>query len=265
MKKPLQAVLLVMLLSIGSAEASAAPLRLCYEDISQPPWSAPDGSGLNIVLLHKVAEHLNEQFVYLPKPWKRCFEELRWGDVDAVIGAADSPSRRAFGVLPRLPDGHADPSSALNEDTYYVFIRNGSGASWDGRKLTIPHGSVIVPRSYSAASLLRSQGYPVSEIVKTPEEAFRLLADGKADVAVLFGRGAAELAHSARFISQVSEAETPYVTQPYFLMAGQTAYKRDAGRIDAIWSAIREVRATDEYRSMERDATSHSEPVTAQR
>ncbi len=265
MNKPLLAALVLVLLSTRCAATGAAPLRLCYEDINQPPWSAPDGSGLNLVLLNKVAQQLDERFTYLPKPWKRCFEELHWGNVDGVIGAADAPDRREIGVLPRLADGRPDPSDALNEDTYYVFTRKGSGASWDGKRLTVPHGAVIVPRSYSAATRLRSQGYPVDEIIKTPEEAFRLMVDGKADVAVLFGRGSVELASSPRFSEHVEEAGTPYLTQPYFVMAGQSAYNRDPKRFDAIWKAIRDVRASPEYRKLEKNAAGQAVPLIGQR
>jgi polar amino acid transport system substrate-binding protein len=261
--KPLRAVFALLLVA-GGASVEAAPLRICYEDIAEPPWSKPDGTGLNLDLMREVAQHLDEQLVFQPKPWSRCFEELRWGDVDAVLGGADSPERRAIGALPMLPNGDADPSAAVNEDRYYVYLRAGSGASWDGKKLVIPKGGVIVPRGYHVARVLRSEGYPVDEVVKTAEEAFRLLESGKADAAVLFGQQSQNMARDPRFAGHVIESPIPYATLPFYLIASHVIYSREPQRIEALWKGIREVRATPEYREREKTATQLTAPLNHQ-
>lgn len=61
-------VMLMLLVSMHSHAAKEPPLRLCFEDVDQRPWSTPGGKGLNFELLKRVQTHLNEQFIFSPKP-----------------------------------------------------------------------------------------------------------------------------------------------------------------------------------------------------
>src|SRR5689334_9264655 len=106
----LLAALLALMPGMPAHAAHSPPLRLCFEDVDQRPWSTPSGKGLNFELLRRVEILLNEQFIYLPKPWKRCLSELKIGQVDGIIGAADSIDRRAWSRIPQLPDGREDPA-----------------------------------------------------------------------------------------------------------------------------------------------------------
>src|SRR6185295_13422297 len=116
-------VLLALWTGTAAHAAKEPPLRLCFEDVDQRPWSTPDGKGLNFELLKRVELLLNEHFIYSPKPWKRCLSELKIGQVDAVVGAADAIDRRAWSRIPQLPDGREDPGRALFEDAALVFLR----------------------------------------------------------------------------------------------------------------------------------------------
>lgn len=247
--------LTIALALCAAGNAAAAPLRLCYEDVALSPWTAPDGSGLNFNVLRRVQERLAEQFDFVPLPWKRCLEEVRVGHMDGVFAAADTPERRLFSVAPTLPDGHADPRAALYSDTFNVYLRNGSGASWNGKDLLAPRGRVVVPRGYFLAGLLRERGVEVNEAVKTSEEGLRMLANGIADAAVLQGRDAEWLAaNDPRFRGLISEAATPYVVMPLYLLIGRKAYDSDPKRALAIWEEIRAVLLTPEYKKLEADA-----------
>jgi polar amino acid transport system substrate-binding protein len=247
---------LLLLWASGSVNAAPPPaLRFCYEDVPQAPWTMPDGNGLNIELLRRVERRLNEQFVFLSMPWKRCIEEVRSGQVDAVVAAVDSPERRIEGELPKLHDGRADDSKALYTESYHVFLRANSGASWDGKAFVVPHGGIVIPKGYYLVSALRAQGYAVAEAVKSSEEGLRLLADGTEDVAILFGLESESVALSPRFKDKVIEAPPAYVTVPFYLLVSHQAYSQDPARAEAIWSAIHSVRASGEYRKLETSAT----------
>ena len=256
---------LLTLLSVGSATASPPqPLRLCYEDVPQSPWTMPDGGGLNLELLRRVEKQLNENLVFLPMPWKRCIDNVHWGTVDAVIGSADTPERRADGKLPTVADGHTDPTAALDVESYNIFLRTNGDARWDGKTLLVPRGSVIVPRGYIVAQALRDKGYPVQEAVKSAEEGLRMLAEGAADVAVLFGLEAEDLARTPRFRDKVKEVGPAFMTMPFYLLVSHASYQRDPQRFEAIWNSIRAVRMTVTYRQLEDGATRRT-PAEANR
>lgn len=234
------------------ANASAAPLNLCYEDIPQAPWTMPDGAGLNIELLKRVARQTGEQFNYIARPWKRCEEETRSGVMDGMIGPSDNPRRRAYSVPPRKPDGTQDPERAMYHDHVALFLRADSGASWNGKNLVNPRGLVVAQRGYYTVDMLQALGQKVIDTPKSAEEGLRLLAVGAADVAVLMGRAAeAQLYGDARFHGKILLAREPFATFDFHLMIGRKAFDKDPRRFEAIWNAIAAVRATPEYRRLE--------------
>lgn len=244
--------LLALMTGMAAHAAKEPPLRLCFEDVDQRPWSTPRGKGLNFELLKRVEIHLNEQFIYSPKPWKRCLSELKLGQVDAVVGAADSIDRRAWSRIPQLPDGREDPSRALFEDTALVFLRVGGHGSWDGHELSAPGKVVIVQSGYLVAQQLREKGYLPHDSVKSAADALRMLTTGSFDVAVLQGFEASRLAREdARFKGRVHQADPPYTTVNLHLMVARPTYERDPQRIEAIWQAIGAVRQSKDYRQLE--------------
>jgi polar amino acid transport system substrate-binding protein len=232
-----------------------APLVMCYEDVEQRPWSSPDASGLNFELLRRVEKLLGERFVYAPKPWRRCIEELRLGTVDAVVAAADAKSRRSFAVYPLRPDGSADPARALYSDSVNVFLRAGGHGSWDGHTLVAPRQEVAVQSGYPISSVLRERGYHPRELVKSAEDALRLLQTGMFDVALLQGAEASRLAVSdPRFQGKVVQTGPPYWVLPLHLAFNRAAYRRNPQRAHAIWEAIAVARASADYRRLAAEA-----------
>jgi polar amino acid transport system substrate-binding protein len=231
------------------------PLVLCFEDVTQRPWSTPQATGLNFELLKRVEKQLDEHFIYIAKPWRRCLEELRMGKIDGVIAAAYSSERRRYAVYPTLPDGSADPALALFETSVGVYLRVGGKASWDGQRLISPNNQVAIQAGYVVGDRLRAAGLQPRELVKSAEEGLRLLITGLFDVAVLQGLEASQLAQNdPRFRDRVQLAPLPYATLAEFLVIGRRSYEADTPRIEAIWRAIGTVRLSREYRQLEADA-----------
>jgi polar amino acid transport system substrate-binding protein len=247
--------LLALSLALPLAAAPVKPLVLCYEDVMQRPWSTPSGDGLNFELLRRVEKQLGEHFVYLPKPWRRCIEELRTGAVDAAIAAADAPERRRIGIYPTLPGGAVDASRAVGSDYAHVFLRVGGNASWDGKRLVAPNNDVAVQSGYLVGNLLRERGFHVSEQAKSADEGLRMVAAGLVDVAVLQGIEASHLVRSdPRFQGVVRQAPQPYAVFMLYMPFNKAVYERDPRRIEAIWRAIGTVRQSQEYRQLLREA-----------
>lgn len=243
------------------AWARLAPLTLCYEDVPQRPWSMPDATGLNFELLRRVEKHLDERFVYVAKPWRRCLEEVRLGTVDGVIGAAGDAERRSYGMFPTLPDGRSDPARSLFEDHVYVFLRSGGHASWDGTRLLSPNGEVAVQSGYLIATQLRQQGLHPRELVKSAEDGLRLLTTGLFDAAVLQGLEAQRLAHDdPRFQGKVLQAPLPYAEREFHLLISHQTYRHNPARIEAVWRAIAAVKQSSDYKQLLPEATAEHCP-----
>jgi polar amino acid transport system substrate-binding protein len=240
------------LLALAAAAAPCAPLKLCYDDAPQPPWTMPDETGLNIELLKRTEKLLGEQFVLAAKPWKRCLEEARTGLVDGIIGGADSVDRREYVALPQLANGQGDAEQALYSDVYLVFIRKKSGASWDGRQFVNLQGDVAAQRGYIVVDDLRQRGHSVKDSIKSAEEGLRMLAAGAADAAVLLGvDGEKRLAANPRFQSRIAQSKWVFSAVPLYLLISRKTYEADPYRINRVWQGIRTVRATASYRKLE--------------
>jgi polar amino acid transport system substrate-binding protein len=225
---------------------AASPLHLCYEDAPQPPWTMPDGSGLNMELLKRVEGITGEKFVLSARPWARCIEETRIGRMDGMIGGADTPERRAYAVPPLQSDGSSDVSKSLYQATVHLYLRPGSGAAWDGTTLHNPRGLIITQRSYFVGDVMRARGQRVIDTVKSSDEALRLLVAGTADVAALMTNF-----DPNRYRGQVLKAPQPFAAFPLHLLFSKISYARNSARMEAIWTAIATVRASPEFRKRE--------------
>ena len=235
--------------------AGAAPLKFCYEDIPQPPWTMPDKTGLAFEILAKVERVTNEQFKYVSRPWRRCLEELRLGLVDGIVAAGDSPERRNFARFPQAPDGRLNVDAAIYVDRAYVFMQPNAHASWDGKELYSEGKAVIAQHGYLAGETLRERGYDVQG-VKSPEEGLRMLLAGMANVAVLQGLAATDLAkRDPRFRGKIIQFKQLYMQLPVYLMVSLKVYDANPKRIEAVWNGIASVRASAEYRATELAAT----------
>ncbi|WP_374585347.1 substrate-binding periplasmic protein [Pseudoduganella sp.] len=241
-----------VVLALAAARAGAAPLNFCFEDVPQAPWTMPDGSGLNIELLKRVARLTGEQFNYVARPWKRCEAETRSGVMDGMIGPSDNPRRRTFSLPPLRADGTQDPERAMYRDHVDLYLRTDSGASWDGKTLVNPRKMVVAQRGYYIVEMLQARGQSVIDTAKAAEDGLKLLAAGSADVAVLMGRDAqALLQDDPRYLGKVALAKQPFATFDFHLMVGRKSYDKDPKRFEAIWNAIAKVRATTDYQRLE--------------
>lgn len=247
-----------LVLSLTCKLAMADPLTFCFEDVPQKPWTQTDNTGLNFELFKRVEKILGEQFVYVSKPWRRCQEEVKAGVLHGFFAGADSQERRLYSVFPSQEDGNSDPNYALYEDRYLVFLRRDGVGTWDGKKLSAGKHEILVQRGYLIAKILRERDLATNESVKSAEEALLMLASGAADVAVLQGSEAEDLVKlDPRFKQLIRIEQKPFIVLPLYLAIGLSTYQSNPQRIKNIWSAIRSVRNTPEYRKLLANSGAH--------
>jgi len=220
----------------------------------------PDGTGLNFELLDRTEKLLGENFVYVSMPWKRCQEEVRNGEIDGIIGAADNPQRRAYVAFPTLPNGSLDTSATIYEDQFNVYLRVGGSGAWDGKELTGVNRPVAVQSGYLAvAASLLERRIKINDSIKSAEDGLRFLSAGMVDIAVLQSIEADTLLkQDSRFTGRIVTAPAPYIILPLYLAINRATYQRDPKRFNAIWGAIRTVRNSADYRKV-LDAACHEQ------
>jgi polar amino acid transport system substrate-binding protein len=251
MKLIMQAIRIILFshLLVSSAQAQT-PLKFCFEDNPQSPWTMPDGSGLNIELLKRVEEILGERFEFIAKPWKRCQEEVRVGVLDGYFGAAVSAERLHYSAYPSLSDGSIDLDAALNNDQVRLFMRTQSAVSWDGKKLRHVKQAIVVQRGYLIGSILQKQGFKIHE-VRSVEEALHSLSKSEAELAILQGMDAVYLStREPRFKNSIQIHTLPFMDLPLYLAINRNVFQQNPKRIQTIWNTIKSVRHSTSYQQL---------------
>lgn len=243
-----------LLISLISLSTHAAPLRFCFEDTAQVPWTTPDGSGLNFDLLKRVEAATGEKFQFVQLPWKRCIAYVATGEMDGVIGAVNSPEREHFAVIPRDAQGRERVSAALYTDHFRVYTRSNSSIKWDGKSFSNLKGSVAAQAGFVVVQQLRQLGVTVDDSSKSAENGLRLLLLNGVDAAVLQGEQALLLQRNdKRFRDQTRVLSIPFMSSALHLMVARPSYQQQPQRIEAIWNAIEKERASAEYQAHEKD------------
>jgi polar amino acid transport system substrate-binding protein len=235
------------MLSFLCSQAYAAPLKFCYEDSQQLPWTNSDGKGLIFALLQNVETRLGEQFVSVPRPWKTCQEEVRAGKFDGFFSSAVSNARREYSVFPSFADGSINTEAELYEEEFGVYLRRGASASWNGKELRSAT-PVVVQGGYVVGAMVRERGLEIDDTSKTAEDGLALLSQNHADMAILQGANTENLMRSdPRFNAVITKAGTPFIVLSLYLAINKNTYAVDPKRIDAIWNTIAAVRRTPQY------------------
>lgn len=249
--RALKAVAAGAALGLCALAHAGGPLKLCMEDRDIRPWITRDGSGLNVVLLDRVAATLGLRIEYQRLPWKRCLDKLKANQVDGAFGASFKPERLAYGAYPggALPDA----AKRLNFDRYILVCRRDSGVHWDGKLLGGLRGAVGTQLGYSVADDLRQRGISVDEGAPGANELMhKLLAGHVAAAAMLEGEARTLIAESPDVARAVQVLPHPLVEKPYYLLLSHAFTKAQAKRADAIWSAIERIRESKDYQALEK-------------
>lgn len=236
---------------VGNATWAAekpAVVKFCHEDTDVYPWVLKDRPGLNIVHMKAVEQKLGAKFEIVPLPWKRCQEEMREGKVDGIFAASFKTERLEMGHYPMSGD-KTDASRAMMFDGYSLYRLKGSGAQWDGSKLTVS-GAVGAQPGYSIIDQLKQLGARVDDGTKTADDNLRKLLAGRLDaVALQTLEGDNALSTNAEFAAKIEKVKPPLVDKPFFLMLSKQFVGKYGDFSKDIWKTLAEVRESADYKS----------------
>lgn len=229
-----------MISAHGQERAVQRPLLICYEDVPEFPWTNPDGTGLTLDMMRQIAAELHLTLRLQPLPWTRCLDELKFGSVDAVLGAGYRSDRHSFGRFPQMINGNPDDTRALYDDVYAAYSRKGEH-HWDRQGFVALKTPVAVPRDYSVViDRLEHLHVKILSKSKSALDALRYVQAGLADVAVLPKTQADQLLDmNPELRAQLQRERGPVHVMPVYLLAGQQAYRERGAEFEAIWDAVR--------------------------
>jgi ABC-type amino acid transport substrate-binding protein len=222
------------------AQAAPLELKMCVFDHPFPPLTSPDGSGQAQDVLRRASRLQPVQIQIVVAPRFQCMEQLRTGQVDAML-AAFIEERTSYSAFP-MKDSQPDASRAVGELNFSVSRRHGGSVDWDGKQfVNLGRQPVGTQPGLLHVSLLRQLNVVIDDSAGSPEQAFAMLAQNRV-AAVVTQQGEGEAIIARKYKGEVDMLPTPLVVTPMYLSVNRNFYQRHQAQIDGYWDAVRQVR-----------------------
>ena len=234
-------IVLSLLLGVPMlAQAAPLELKLCVFDHPFPPMTYPDGSGQAQDVLRRASRLQPVQIQTVVAPRFQCMEQLRTGQVDAML-AAFIEERTAYSAFP-MKDSQPDASRAVGGVNFSVSRRRGGTVNWDGKQfVNLGRQPVGTQPGLLHVALLRQLNVVIDDSAGSPEQAFAMLAQNRV-AAVVTQQGEGEAIIARKYKGEIDMLPTPLITTPLYLSINRNFYQRHQAQIDSYWDAVRQVR-----------------------
>ncbi|WP_419901546.1 substrate-binding periplasmic protein [Kiloniella sp.] len=232
---------------ITPANSEKISFSICYEDIENIPYYYGKGGsipkknpGLYIEILELVEKKLDLLISFHRAPWARCLRELELNQVDGVLAASYSKSRVEFSNYPHV-SGRVDKKRRLMNQSYYLFRRIGSSASWNGKSFKNVN-KIGAQIGYSIIDLLKEHRLVVAE-TSSVQRGLSLLQAGRIDgFATIKEIATSIIARHPDKYDQIELVKPALKTNSYYLVLGNTFYSKYSDLSETIWNEIAEIR-----------------------
>lgn len=256
-----------VVLGVSDTAAAEAPrafegrptLRIVYETTPNPPRHLGEGTaidwdrpGLTPELLKRVGEHLKINVEFKRVPWTRGLLMLELGEADGIFHASYVAEREKIGAYPKTADGRPDERRAVFHQSYTLFVMSGSGVTWDGDTIGgLENRPVGATAGYSIVGDLERLGIP-TEPGRYPALNLTKLVEGRiAAYAELENIAGAMIRRDPMKFGEVIKLTPPLRTKAYYLMLSRPFVQGAGDLAEQVWSAIAEVRESDEFKRIE--------------
>jgi len=248
--------LLPALLRQGAAAIGAEPVRILFDVNDNPPLITgnsttidPVRPGLTVEMLRMAGELTNIAIELSRTPWQRGLYLIETGQADAIFASSYVEERLRYGVYP-MKDGRPDTSRKLFDQSYRLYVRVGSGVSWDGTTISNLHAPVGATTGYAVVPILRAMGVAVEEEPSHIANLRKLVA-GRIDAyAELDSHVGPMLRTNPWEFGSINELSPPVLTKPYYLMFSKIFYARAPNVAERIWDAIAVVNESAAYQDL---------------
>jgi polar amino acid transport system substrate-binding protein len=218
--------------------ASGSKMRVCTDVRAHPPYLLPDGSGSVGRLVSQAAREAGLELEFYPASLERCRAEGALNLVHAFTMTPYLPKELPFVAYPRR-DGTLDKSRATLRARIMLFRRIGTGAKWNGKRITGLKGPVLVSAgSVAMIAAIKGADAPVDEQGKSLEVNLAKMMAGRGDLAVGFEEEGLALLALPEFAGKVEMMPRPLSEHAYFMVVSKPYYRQHRAAVEKMWNAI---------------------------
>lgn len=243
-------VALNVLLGLASLQPVAA-FQVCVGDVPVPPYLSGDPAhpGTSERLMIDAGRQVGLTVKILRWPARRCYEQMRLGQIEAGIAAAVPANMQEFD-FPGMPEG--DPQMRIARTGIVLVKRREQSLQWDGQKLALPHGRP--PRVGARAGFragvdrLHRLGLELTPGPSQTSQVLRMLQLDRLDVAVLVQNEAEALLARPEFAGLVV-LEPPLLVSDFYVMTIRQLPEAQRQQVRRWWELMAQWRDLPAYRS----------------
>ncbi len=241
--------LVVSVVAMAQALAFAVPLsaaaqeiRFGYGDHDVSPYflgngpELPERPGLSVELVRDCALAVKAKPIFLRLPVRRLHEEMRAGQLDAMLGVTFTQERTEYLAYP-MRDGKPDASRRGATISYMLYRLRGSKVAWDGKNISGLEGPLGVNSGFVMASTLRSRGVDVEE-VQYDRQLFPMLERSRVGaVATLENIGDYYIERTDSG-GKIEKLEPALATGDYYIAASRHFYDTHSALVERFWNCL---------------------------
>lgn len=247
---------LLLLFAAGPTPAAGlpTPVKLCYSNQGDYPWTMPDRPGLNTLLIQHAANKTHIPLEMQGMPWGHCLLKVAEGKFDGAFNSSLIPERTRFARYP-MKNGQIDASRRLMRANYDLLrVKRDKAVQWDGQHLTAPGKVGVVTSYYSITARLKSFGVTeIDQQQSTSAKVLDSLLEGHISAAALKSGEAQRLMQDPKYNSRL-ELLTPPLQEKDFFLIFSIAYARSHPQItEQLWDAIGQERDTAHWKKIEQN------------
>ena len=230
---------------------SAAALQVCVGDVPVPPFISGDPAhpGTSERLMIDAGRQVGLPVELVRWPARRCYEQMRLGQLEAGVAAAIPANLEAFD----FPGNPApDPAMRVARTGLVLVKRASSPVQWDGHKLTWPPGST--PRVGARAGFRAGQeaihrlGLVLTPGPNQSAQVLRMLQLDRLDLAVLV-QDEAEVLLARQEFSGLAIVDPPLLVSDFYIMTRRQLPEPVRQKVQRWWELMAQWRDLPAYRS----------------
>jgi len=241
-RMPILCALTTVFVAALSLPAVALDIRFGYGDHDVSPYflgngpDLPANPGLSVELVRDCTNSVGANPIFTRLPVRRLHEEVRAGQLDAMLGLTYTPERAEYLAYPMRGD-KPDASRRGATISYMLYRLRGAKVAWDGKSITGMDGPLGVNSGFVMADLLRKRGVDVEE-VQYDKQLFAMLQRGRVGaVATLENIGDYYIERSD-MAARVEKLQPPLATGDYYIAASKPFYDKHADLVGRFWDCL---------------------------
>lgn len=257
MKVFFKCVLLIVVVFMSlpcRADQSKQSVKIILSTSKHPPHVMDEGvdinwdfPGISLELLRLTEKKLDLKFEYYKTDWNRGLYMIEQGDGDAIFPSSYKDERAKYALYP-MKDNKPDPSQAIRNYAYWLYIRTDSDVTWDGQHIKNLKKPVAADKGNAIITDLKKEGHAVDDSSQDYVYMLEMLLNYRVGAIAGFDKAVdREIAKRPIYYKGVKKINIPLREKNGYLMFSKHFAKKHQDTMEQIWDMIRTIKASPEF------------------